>query len=64
MAERPARGVHPPAAGDHRPARLAAGLAAIGCLTLVLVGGAGHLSPLDQPERVTEALVAWASGED
>jgi pimeloyl-ACP methyl ester carboxylesterase/ribosomal protein S18 acetylase RimI-like enzyme len=31
---------------------------------LVVVAGAGHLSTLDQPERVTEALVAWASGED
>ena len=31
---------------------------------LVVVAGAGHLSPLDQPERVTEALVAWASGGD
>jgi pimeloyl-ACP methyl ester carboxylesterase/GNAT superfamily N-acetyltransferase len=30
---------------------------------LVVVTGAGHLSTLDQPERVTEALVAWASGE-
>jgi pimeloyl-ACP methyl ester carboxylesterase len=30
---------------------------------LVVVAGAGHLSTLDQPERVTEALVAWASGE-
>jgi hypothetical protein len=28
------------------------------------VAGAGHLSRLDQPERVTEALVAWASGEE
>jgi pimeloyl-ACP methyl ester carboxylesterase/ribosomal protein S18 acetylase RimI-like enzyme len=31
---------------------------------LVVVAGAGHLSTLDQPERVTEALVAWASGEE
>ena len=31
---------------------------------LVAVAGAGHLSTLDQPERVTEMLVAWASGED
>jgi pimeloyl-ACP methyl ester carboxylesterase len=26
---------------------------------LVVVPGSGHLSTLDQPERVTEALVAW-----
>jgi pimeloyl-ACP methyl ester carboxylesterase len=31
---------------------------------LVVVAGAAHLSRLDQPERVTEALVAWASGEE
>ena len=31
---------------------------------LVVVAESGHLSTLDQPERVTEALVAWASGED
>jgi pimeloyl-ACP methyl ester carboxylesterase len=30
---------------------------------LVVVAGAGHLSPLDQPEQVTRALVAWASGQ-
>ena len=30
---------------------------------LVVVAGAGHLSPLDQPGQVTRALVAWASGE-
>ena len=29
---------------------------------LVVVAGAGHLSPLDQPGQVTRALVAWASG--
>ena len=28
---------------------------------LVVVAGAGHLSPLDQPGQVTRALVAWAS---
>jgi pimeloyl-ACP methyl ester carboxylesterase len=26
---------------------------------LVVVAGSGHLTPLDQPERVTEALVEW-----
>jgi pimeloyl-ACP methyl ester carboxylesterase len=30
---------------------------------LVVVAGSGHLSTLDQPERVTEALVAWAAGD-
>jgi pimeloyl-ACP methyl ester carboxylesterase len=30
---------------------------------LVVVAGAGHLSPLDQPGEVTRALVAWASGQ-
>jgi pimeloyl-ACP methyl ester carboxylesterase len=40
---------------------IAAGIAGA---RLVVVAGAGHLSTLDQPEQVTEALVAWASGED
>jgi pimeloyl-ACP methyl ester carboxylesterase len=31
---------------------------------LVVVAGAGHLSPLDQPGEVTRALLAWASGQD
>jgi pimeloyl-ACP methyl ester carboxylesterase/GNAT superfamily N-acetyltransferase len=31
---------------------------------LVVVAESGHLSTLDQPEQVTRALVAWASGED
>ena len=26
---------------------------------LVVVAGSGHLSPLDQPEQVTKALVEW-----
>jgi pimeloyl-ACP methyl ester carboxylesterase/ribosomal protein S18 acetylase RimI-like enzyme len=30
---------------------------------LVVVAGSGHLSTLDQPERITRALVEWASGE-
>jgi len=26
---------------------------------LIVVAGSGHLTPLDQPEQVTKALVEW-----
>jgi len=29
---------------------------------LVVVAGSGHLTPLDQPEQVTKALVEWLQG--
>ena len=29
---------------------------------LLVIAGSGHLTPLDQPEQVTKALVEWPQG--